>query len=71
MAEYDLALIPARAGARGLVERGGAGARLAVEEFFLAKVRNPHTRRAYGRHVNQARYVPKLAGRPGPPAEDA
>ena len=34
-----------------IVQRGGAGARLAAEEFFDARFRNPHTRRAYGRHV--------------------
>ena len=51
MREPGLALIPVRRGARGLVERGGPGARFAAEEFFAARFRNPHTRRAYGRHV--------------------
>lgn len=51
MTDSRLTLLPARTGARGVVERGGAGACLAAEEFFVARYRNPHTRRAYGRHV--------------------
>ena len=34
-----------------LIEEAGGGAVLAAEEFFLAGIRNPHTRRAYGRHA--------------------
>lgn len=51
MRDSTLALLPNGGGARGLIERGGPGARFAAEEFFAARIRNPHTRRAYGRHV--------------------
>ena len=51
MTDSDLTLLPARQGARALLERGGAGACLAAEEFFVGQLRNPHTRRAYSRHV--------------------
>ena len=37
--------------AQALIEDAGSGAILAAEEFFLAGIRNPHTRRAYGRHA--------------------
>ena len=37
--------------ARAVIENAGGGATLAAEEFFLAGLRNPHTRRAYSRHV--------------------
>ena len=37
--------------ALAVIEDAGGGAILAAEEFFLAGLRNPHTRRAYGRHV--------------------
>jgi site-specific recombinase XerD len=55
-------LVPARAGAvvvigetklPALVERAGAAAMLAAEEFFHGKIRNPHTRRAYERAVRK------------------
>ena len=36
---------------RTVIEQAGGGAILAAEEFFLAGLRNPHTRRAYTRHV--------------------
>ena len=45
------AAIHARPTFLDIVQRGGAGAQLAAEEFFAARFRNPHTRRAYGRHV--------------------
>ncbi|MDE2806563.1 MAG: tyrosine-type recombinase/integrase [Gemmatimonadota bacterium] len=51
MRDSDLALIPARRSARALIERGGPGARFAAEEFFAARLRNPNTRRAYGRQA--------------------
>ena len=51
MPDAELTLQLARRGARGVVERGGAGACLAAEEFFVAQLRNPHTRRAYSRQV--------------------
>ena len=35
----------------GIIERAGPGARFAFEEFFHAKIRNAHTRRAYRRAV--------------------
>ena len=34
-----------------IIERAGSGARFAFEEFFHAKIRNAHTRRAYRRAV--------------------
>jgi integrase/recombinase XerD len=34
-----------------IIERAGSGARFAFEEFFHAKIRNTHTRRAYRRAV--------------------
>ena len=37
--------------ARAVIENAGGGAILAAEEFFIAGLRNPHTRRAYSRHV--------------------
>lgn len=37
--------------ALAVIENAGGGAILAAEEFFLAGLRNPHTRRAYSRHV--------------------
>lgn len=51
MTDSGPTLLPARPGARGVVERAGAGACLAAEEFFVGQLRNRHTRRAYGRHV--------------------
>ena len=45
----DLAKLPPNAHA--VIEQAGGGAMLAAEEFFLAGLRNPHTRRAYGRHA--------------------
>ena len=51
MSDSALTLLPARPGTHAVVERAGAGARLAAEEFFAGQLRNPHTRRAYGRHV--------------------
>ena len=51
MTDSGLTLLPARRGAREVVERAGAGACLAAEEFFVGQLRNPHTRRAYRRHV--------------------
>ena len=45
----DLAKLPSNAHA--LIEQAGGGAMLAAEEFFLAGLRNRHTRRAYGRHA--------------------
>ena len=36
---------------QAVLENAGGGAILAAEEFFLAGLRNPHTRRAYSRHV--------------------
>jgi integrase/recombinase XerD len=45
-----------RTGAGGLpslVEQAGGGAQFAWEELFLAELRNPHTRRAYGHAVRQ------------------
>ena len=36
---------------RSVIEAAGGGAILAAEEFFLAGLRNRHTRRAYTRHV--------------------
>ncbi len=51
MADSALTLLPARPGTHAVVERAGAGACLAAEEFFAGQLRNPHTRRAYGRHV--------------------
>ena len=34
-----------------IIEQAGHGARFAYEEFFHAKIRNSHTRRAYRRAV--------------------
>lgn len=54
-----------------VIESAGAGAILAAEEFFLAGLRNPHTRRAYSRHVIgflewcDERGTPLAAVRPG------
>lgn len=36
-----------------IVERAGSGAKFAWDEFFFAKVRSPHTRRAYLRSINR------------------
>ncbi|HYH37357.1 MAG TPA: tyrosine-type recombinase/integrase [Azospirillum sp.] len=50
-----------------LIAAAGASARLRFLEFFTAKIRNPHTRRAYGRAAGeflawcQAAGVPSLA----------
>lgn len=51
MTDSGPTLLPARPGARGVVERAGAGACLAAEEFFVGQLRNPNTRRAYSRQV--------------------
>ena len=45
------ALVPAPGPYLDIVKRGGAGAQLAAEEFFAARLSNPHTRRAYTRQV--------------------
>jgi hypothetical protein len=36
-----------------LIENAGPAARFAWEEFFYAVIRNPHTRRSYGRAIRQ------------------
>ncbi|GAA4469538.1 tyrosine-type recombinase/integrase [Novipirellula rosea] len=36
-----------------IIGRAGAGAKFAWDEFFFAKVRSPHTRRAYLRSINR------------------
>ena len=53
MTESSTALIelPAAPAGPGRHRERGGGAILAAEEFFLAGLRNPHTRRAYSRHV--------------------
>ena len=52
MTEWSTALtLRADPRAQAVIENAGAGATLAAEEFFLAGLRNPHTRRAYSRHV--------------------
>ena len=52
MTESSTALtLPAAPRARAVIENAGGGAILAAEEFFIAGLRNPHTRRAYSRHV--------------------
>ena len=59
----------------GALARAGGAAVFASEEFFAARIRNPHTRRAYGRAVARflafieadgvdlARVTPGMAGR--------
>lgn len=51
MRDSGLAVVSTGYGLPAIVERAGPGARLAAEEFFRAKLQNPHTRRAYGRQV--------------------
>jgi hypothetical protein len=36
-----------------LVQAAGDSARMRFVEFFTANIRNPHTRRAYGRAVGE------------------
>lgn len=51
MTAPQTALTELAATARTLIEEAAGGALLAAEEFFLAGLRDPHTRRAYGRHA--------------------
>ena len=51
MTSPRFALAPVTPRSRSVIEDAGGGAILAAEEFFLAGLRNPHTRRAYTRHV--------------------
>jgi integrase/recombinase XerD len=44
-------IIDARSPLPAIIEQAGHGARFAYEEFFHAKIRNSHTRRAYRRAV--------------------
>src|SRR5690348_15516117 len=45
IAKYDRTLVPA------VLERAGANAKFAADEFFKAILSNDHTKRAYGRVV--------------------
>ena len=68
------ALVPDRS-VPAVLERAGAKALFAADEFFAARISNPHTRRAYARvvsrflawceeeHLELARVSPGLAGR--------
>ena len=51
MTSPRFALAPVTPRSRSVIEDAGGGAILAAEEFFLAGLRNRHTRRAYTRHV--------------------
>ena len=45
--------LPATSGAGAVLARSGNNALLAAEEFFRARINNPHTRRAYSRSINR------------------
>ena len=73
MERDSTALVRTRAAA--VLARAGGAAEFAADEFFSARIRNPHTRRAYGRAVGRflawvdvegvdlARVTPGMAGR--------
>ena len=68
-------LVPQSVVRTGALARAGGAAVFASDEFFGARIRNPHTRRAYGRAVSRflawveaagvelARVTPGMAGR--------
>ena len=45
--------LPANSAAGAVLARSGNNALLAAEEFFRARINNPHTRRAYSRSINR------------------
>ena len=55
-------LVPRSAVSTGALARAGGAAVFAADEFFGARIRNPHTRRAYGRAG--ARFLDSLSGGP-------
>ena len=74
MNEYARSLVPRSVVRTGALARAGGAADFASHEFFGARIRNPHTRRAYGRAVGRflawveaegldlARVTPGMAG---------